>query len=60
MSAPDIDEVRARHPGREIRRDGFTWVAADLAGNEPPVESASLDRLDAALTEAERDAGGRR
>jgi hypothetical protein len=44
-----IEEVRARHPGREIRRDGLTWVASDPAGLLPPVESGRLDFLDALL-----------
>jgi len=49
----DIDEVRARHPEREIRRDGFTWVASDPTGLLPPVESRRLDFLDAMLGEEE-------
>ena len=44
-----IDEVRARHPERVIRRVGFTWVAVDPTGLLPPVESARLDFLDAML-----------
>ena len=44
-----IDEVRARHPGREIRRNGLTWEAVDPTGLLPPVESGRLDFLDAML-----------
>jgi hypothetical protein len=47
----DIDEVRARHPEREIRREGLTWVAHDRTGLLPPVESGRLDFLDAMLGE---------
>lgn len=46
-----IDEVRARHPEREIRRDGLTWVASDPTGFLPPVESSRLEFLDAMLGE---------
>lgn len=46
-----ISEVRARHPGRVIRRDGLTWVATDPAGLLPPSESARLGYLDAMLGE---------
>jgi len=46
-----IDEVRARHPERVIRRVGFTWVATDPTGLLPPVESGRLDFLDAELGE---------
>ena len=45
----DVDEVRSRHPEREIRRIGFTWVATDPTGLLPPVESGRLDFLDAML-----------
>jgi hypothetical protein len=47
-----IDEVRARHPDRMIRREGFTWVATDPKGAKPPIESGRLDFLDAMLGEA--------
>jgi hypothetical protein len=46
-----IDEVRARHPEREIRLEGFTYVAKDPTGLLPDVESGRLDFLDAALGE---------
>jgi hypothetical protein len=48
---PDVDEVRARHPERVIRREGFTWVAVDPEGVMEPLESARLDFLDALLDE---------
>jgi len=48
-----LDEVRARHPEREIRRDGFTWVASDPTGLLPPAESWRLDFLEAMLGEGE-------
>jgi hypothetical protein len=57
VSPPDgtagIDEVRARHPERVIRRDGLTYVATDPTGLLPPVESARLDFLEAMLGEGE-------
>lgn len=43
----DIDQVRARHPEREIRLEGFTYVASDPTGLLPPVESGRLDFLEA-------------
>jgi hypothetical protein len=46
-----VDEIRARHLDRVIRREGFAWVATDPAGNKPPVESGRLDLLDTALSE---------
>jgi hypothetical protein len=48
---PDLDQVRARHPERVIRREGFMWVATDPEGVRPPLESARLDFLDALLDE---------
>jgi hypothetical protein len=45
----NVDEVRARHPDRVIRREGFTWVASDPDGAMPSVESGRLDFLDAML-----------
>jgi len=45
----DVDEVRARHPERVIRRNGLTWEAVDPTGLLPPVESGRLDFLDAML-----------
>lgn len=50
MTTIDIDEVRARHPDRVIRREGFTWIATDPEGTMPPVESGRLDLLDAELS----------
>lgn len=47
----DVDEVRARHPERVIRREGFMWVATDPESFLPPLESARLDFLDALLDE---------
>ena len=46
---PTIDEVRARHPERVIRRVGFTWEAVDPTGLLPTVESGRLDFLEAML-----------
>lgn len=43
------DEVRARHPGREIRRNGLTWVATDPTGLLPPGGSGRPGFLDAML-----------
>lgn len=45
----DVDEVRARHPERVIRRDGLTWEAVDPTGLLPTVESGRLDFLEAML-----------
>jgi len=47
----DIEEVRARHPEREIRRKGLTREAVDPTGLLPPVESGLLEFLDAMLGE---------
>jgi len=47
----DIEEVRVRHPEREIRRNGLTWEAVDPTGLLPPAESSRLDFLDAMLGE---------
>ena len=45
----DIDEVRARHPEREFRLEGFTYIASDPTGLLPTVESGRLDFLEAML-----------
>jgi hypothetical protein len=45
----DVNQVRARHPERVIRRNGLTWEAVDPTGLLPPVESGRLDFLDSML-----------
>lgn len=40
-----IDEVRARHPDRVIRREGFTLIATNPEGG--PYEDAGGERLKA-------------
>lgn len=45
----DVDEVRARHPERVIRRNGLTWEAVDPTGLLPTVGSGRLDFLEAML-----------
>jgi hypothetical protein len=46
----EVDEVRARHPERVIRRNGVTWQAVDPIWLLPTVESERLDFLEAMLS----------
>lgn len=50
-AAVTVEEIRARHPNRVIRREGFKWVATDPKGIMPPLDSVRLDFLDALLDE---------